>query len=143
MNEFNQKDLQAAMETRRPFLGQYGWSWWAWERRLYHVLSEKWCGNDAAPLNHRTLYVDDDGCRRVFSFLNDSFEIGIGYPDRWHAIIRRPAIHKFIFWYLRQWAFGEWFGLRRWLWYRLLHRSCERTRAAGAALRNLQQVEQE
>jgi len=116
-----------ALETRRRILGAYGWSFDAWEQRLYHLLSEKWCGNDNVPLGNRTLTTDDDGCERVFSFLNDSFEIGIGCPDRWHAIIRRETIHRFIWWYLRQWALGEWFGARRWIWYKLLDRDAGAT----------------
>jgi hypothetical protein len=114
------------LERRRQFLGAYGWSLAAWERRLMHLVAENSCGNDGVPLDWRTLHVDDQGCERVFAFLNDSFEIGIGWPDRWHCIIRREAIHKFIWWYLRQWIFGEWLGLRRWIYYRLLHRSVER-----------------
>ena len=107
--------------------------WWkirsfSVERWLYHALAEKWCGNDNVPLDHRTLYFGNHGCEYVASFLNDSFEIGLGYPDKWHCIIRREAFHKLIFWYLRLWAFSEWFGLRRWIWYKLLHRSVGRHR---------------
>jgi len=96
------------------------------EKWLYHLLSEKWCGNDMVPLDHRTLYVNNHGCDYVFSFLNDSFEIGIGYPNKWHTILRRETIHKFIWWYLRLWIFSEWFGLRRYIWYKLLHRQVNR-----------------
>lgn len=121
------------------------------ERWLYRALAERDCGNDGVPLTHRTLYVDERGqvyqseqvhsdtltphgkeqmsIMNVFSFLNDSFEIGIGWPNKWHCILRREAIHRFIWWYLRQWAFGEWFGLRRAIWYWLLSRSVARTRA--------------
>ena len=123
----------ACLETRKRWLGSYGWSFLSWERRLYYLLSEHWCGNEMVPLDHRSIHIDDDGCTRVFCFLDDSFEIGIGYPDEWHAIIRRPAIHRFIWWYLCQWAFGEWFGVRRWIWYKLLHRSCKRHNSIGKA----------
>lgn len=98
------------------------------ERLLYRLLSEKWCGNEMVPLDHRTLRVPNDGCEYVFGFLNDSFEIGIGWPDRWHGIYRREVIHRFIWWYLRQWVFGEWFGLRRWIWYKLLNRRVNTSR---------------
>lgn len=81
------------------------------------------------PLDHESITVDDDGVERVFCFLNDSFEIGIGYPSEWHAIIRRPAIHRFMRWYIRRWAWGEWFGLRRWIFYGLLSRRVARNRA--------------
>lgn len=99
-----------------------------WENRARHLVSEKWCGNEMVPLDHRTLYFDNHGCEMVASFLNDSFEIGIGYPNKWHTIIRRESIHKLIRWYLRQFIFGEWCGLRRWAFYKLLHRSVERHR---------------
>jgi hypothetical protein len=94
------------------------------EEIVYSLLSEKWCGNDIAPLDHHTLYVNNNGCEYVFSFLNDSFEVGLGYPSKWHTIIRRECFHKIMFWYLRQWIFSEWFGLRRKIWYWLLHRRC-------------------
>ena len=96
------------------------------EDALYRLLSEADCGNEGVPLSHRTLRAESHGCEYVFCFLNDSFEIGIGYPSEWHGIYRRELIHKFIWWYLRQWTFGEWLGLRRWIWYKLLHRRCEK-----------------
>jgi hypothetical protein len=114
------------------------------ENWLYHRLSDHslGCGNDFVPLDHRTLYVDHNGqflryegvysdthgIVNVFTFLDDSFKIGIGWPSKWHCILRREVIHTFIWWYLRQWAFGEWFGVRRWLWYKLLHRRVARSR---------------
>jgi hypothetical protein len=112
---------------------------------LYHILSDRTFspGNDFVPLHWSSLYVTDDGKRctlpeptsdaysrapliHVFSFLDDSFSIGIGWPDRWHCILHRPVVHAFIRWYLRQWIFGEWFGLRRVIWYWLLRRRCAR-----------------
>jgi hypothetical protein len=120
------------------------------ENWVYHLLSEKWCGNDMVPLDHRALYVDDKGkCWRerevhsdsltpygkdrmsvmnVFCFLNDSFDIGVGSPSRWHCMIRREAMNKFVWWYLRQRIFGEWCGLRRWAWYKLLFRRVYKSR---------------
>lgn len=99
------------------------WMKWKPERMIYRWLSEDWCGNENVPLDHRTLYAQEkNGCEYVFSFLNDSFEIGIGYPNKWHGIYRREVINKFIRWYLWQWSVGEWFGLRRWIWYKMLNR---------------------
>jgi len=93
---------------------------------LFDLLGEKWCGNVTVPLSQRTMeYKDPQGCDYVFSFV-DAFEIGIGYPDKWLCLLRREAVNKFIWWYLRQWAFGEWFGLRRVVWYCLLHRKVNR-----------------
>lgn len=99
---------------------------------LYHALSEDWCGNDSVPLDHRTLRVQEkDGCEYVFCILNDAFEVGIGYPNKWHGLYRREVFHRMIFWYLRQWIFGEWLGIRRWIWYKLLHARCKRHSAVG------------
>ncbi len=97
------------------------------ENRLYDLLGDEFCGGTTMPLDHRALkWRSEDGVDRVFVFLNDAFEVGVGYPDQWQAIIRREDWHKMMRWYLRQWAFGEWFGLRRWAWYKLLHRRVNR-----------------
>jgi len=56
----------------------------------------------------------------VAEFLNDSYEIGIGFPDKWLVILRREYFHKLILWYIWRWIWGEWFGLRRWLFYKFL-----------------------
>jgi len=97
------------------------------EDRLYHLLGE----NDSVPLDWRTLaWRSKDGCDRVLVFLNDGFEIGIGYPHEWQVILSRKDFDMMIRWYLRQWAVGEWFGLRRALWYRLLNRRVERSKRA-------------
>ena len=101
------------------------------EEFLFKVLSDEWCGNESVPLNHKTLYVPEGDSKYVFSFLNDSFEIGIGWPNKWHGIYRREVIRKFVFWYLFQWSICEWFGLRRWLWYKLLHRRVESYKKFG------------
>lgn len=119
----------------------YSWLkrlWWkvaghrSLEGLIYHGLSEHWGGNDMVPLDHRTLYITEkNGCDYVFSFLNDSFDIGIGYPNQWHVILRRETIHSFIFWYLRQWVFGGWLGIRRWIWYKMLRRRVVGYRRVG------------
>lgn len=102
------------------------------ENFLYELLSEKWCGNHCVPLDHRILeFKSRHGCEEVVMFSNDAFEIGFGWPNRWHMFYRREDFHRIIFWYLRQWAFGEWFGLRRIIWYWLLHRRCERHNKYG------------
>lgn len=98
------------------------------ENFIYKILSEKYCGDNCVPLQGKTLYVNSHGCDYVFSFLNDSFEIGIGYPSRWHGIYRRECIHKFILWYLKNYIFGEWLGLRRYVWYKLLNRKVNKYR---------------
>jgi hypothetical protein len=110
---------------------RFRWRWLhrhAVEDLLYHILSTEDCGNNGVPLNHSTLrFQDYHGCEQVVSFLNDSFEVGIGSPERWDLMIERKDFHRIIRWYLGQWAL-EWFGLRRWIWYKLLYRRVERPR---------------
>lgn len=68
--------------------------------------------------------------RNGLTFLNDSFEIGISVfeeecgqvtADRWMATLPVWVFRRMALWYLWRWAWGEWFGLRRWLFYRWLH----------------------
>ena len=71
------------------------------------------------------------------AFLNDAGEIGIAveYPgeeSRWAAIIPANAFRRIALWYVARWACGEWFGLRRRLYYRWLHRHVARMEHARA-----------
>lgn len=84
------------------------------------VIGNEWCGNGGPPLDHRSVYVYDDGVYRVFSMLNDGHEVGIGYPDEWHVIMRRKAVRMLAWWTFKLWV-TDWFGLRSALWYRALH----------------------
>ncbi len=60
------------------------------EDRLYDLLGDEFCGNTTMPLDHRSLkWTSDGGVDRVFVFLNDAFEVGIGYPDEWQVMLRR------------------------------------------------------
>lgn len=96
------------------------------EKFLYNLLSDKTTGSTSVPLSWSSKKIDDRGCERIISFINDSFDIGIGSPDKWYVIMRREAFHKMIRWYLIKWSFGEWFGLRRTIWYWLLKRRCSK-----------------
>jgi hypothetical protein len=62
----------------------------------------------------------------VVVFENDAFELGFGYPDKWHMFIRRQDFHKIMRWYMFNWGYREWFGLRRTIWYKLLSRRVAR-----------------
>ena len=106
------------------------------ENWFYHALSTEWCGNDCVPCDYKTLRFKDDGCERVASITNDGFEISIGRPDEWWGSIRRKNARRlawFILW--DWWIWGEWFGLRRTIWYWLLHRRCERSNKIAKLLR--------
>jgi hypothetical protein len=96
------------------------------ERKIFDALGKDYCGNKTMPLDHDTFYYKDGEVERVVSFLNDAHELGFGYKDEWHTIISRKGFHKIVRWYLKRWALGEWFGLRRYLWYKFLFRSVNR-----------------
>ena len=69
-----------------------------------------------------------DGVDHVAVFNNDAFEVWLGYPDKWLAHYSRKDFEKIIRWYLWRRIYGEWFGLRRSLWYWLLKRRVARSK---------------
>ena len=86
------------------------------------------------------------GCQKshTMGFTNDAFELVIGttydegktHDSVNNLIIRVEPFRKLALWYLWRWAWGEWFGLRRWLFYKWLHwkvQGYERQKAAWAA----------
>lgn len=97
------------------------------EERLY-----QWLGHYDYPYTHPPghelrMMIDDDQLARVG---NDGFELWLGTMDHWHVFYRAPEARKlarFILW--NWWAKATWFGLRPWLWYKLLARRCNRDRA--------------
>lgn len=97
-----------------------------WENKLYDLLGYRLVGNTVPPLDNTTLHYHDDGIHWVASITEDAHEVGLGYYDEWKMFINRPQFHKIIRWYLWQWSVHDWFGLRRWLWYKLLHRMVNR-----------------
>lgn len=70
------------------------------------------------------------------SFNNDAFEIWLGtkyieherVDEQWEFHDRTEVFRRIALWYLWRWAWGEWFGLRRWLYYKNLHRRCEKVK---------------
>lgn len=67
-----------------------------------------------------------DGEWRSFNIQNDGFELHIGYVDSETGNVRgaqlsRPEVLLLVRWLLVEYfARGEWFGLRRWTYYRAL-----------------------
>jgi len=57
---------------------------------------------------------------QVISFTNDGWQIGLGYEFKWCMMIDRSSWNKMIRWYIWRWIRGEWFGLKRWLFYRYI-----------------------
>jgi hypothetical protein len=62
------------------------------------------------------------------SFQNDAHDVGlwVRYDEEnrqhWDAIMSTEHFRKMALWYLWRWAWGEVFGLRRWLYYKDLSR---------------------
>ncbi len=101
------------------------------EGKAFIMLGDDWGGNPGPPGQNvivRTDYADEAGVERVFSWgSNDGFDLGIGYPDEWHVFINRKEAAA-LWWAITRRALSTWFGVRRWLWYKLLNRRVERTR---------------
>ena len=106
---------QASARRRRTF-----------EEWLYDALGTEWGGNTNPPLDLYGFDVPMEGGtnpedKYVFRLTNDAFEVYMGYPSEWRFHMNRRTARKFVWWYLK-WHVFEWFGLRRWLWYKLLFR---------------------
>lgn len=70
-------------------------------------------------------------------FGNDAFDVMIyrkfrGEKSRWALFIAAEDFRKLALWYLWRWAWGEWFGLRRHLFYWNLNREIQKQKAIRA-----------
>lgn len=99
---------------------------------LYEALGGEWCGNISPPLDKRKIYTSDG---YVVSLNNDGFETWIGTPDKWCWHTKNAEFRKIALWHLRIWIFVDWFGLRSWIWYKLLRRQCEEIKRMGKLMR--------
>ena len=96
------------------------------ERILFHRLGDHTLGGSGVPLERASKSVRSRHCEYVIGFVNDAFEVGLGYPDHWKFLCPRGVFLRFVLWYLWKWAWSDWFGLRRRLWYWLLSRRVKR-----------------
>ena len=100
------------------------------EDRLYEALGGQWCGNTTAPMDNRAYRWGHDGDDyRVVSQGEDGSAVWIGTAHEWHTSMSLQRFRRIAMWTLWQWAWGDWFGLRTRIWYRLLRRRCDRHRA--------------
>lgn len=133
---------QVAARPRR-WQDRLRWRLNEWRVRLREWLLEDKAGQGLGgpPNNWQSLQVRDtwrgrDGAEYSAHFGDDatSIMIWVRYPDepadggRWLCDLRTPIFRRLALWYLWRWAYGEWFGLRRWLFYRWLHRHVARMR---------------
>lgn len=96
---------------------------------IYDILGDGDRGNPSPPGSNQSLDFGEKGrdpaSRPMYvasTWVNDGFEIGIGYPSEWHAMYRDKDARKlawFILW--DWWAVATWFGLKRKIWYSALY----------------------
>lgn len=97
------------------------------EDKMFILLGDDWGGvpNPPGQLT-RVTYADTDGIEYVFSYRgNDGFELGIGYPEKWLTHLSQRAARR-LWWAITKNHLSTWFGVRRWLWYKLLSRQVNR-----------------
>lgn len=77
------------------------------------------------PMDHLKFYFNQ---YELISLNNDGGEVWFGRSDKWYFFMSHPEFRSVIFWYLRTWAFKDLFGLRTWVYYKLLTHECNRHR---------------
>jgi len=101
---------------------------WRW---LYNVAGRDFGGTTAAPndgtwspmFTSRQHGMSTGHAWFAMTFGNDSFDVVIytQYTDEAHSrvyfMMAADDFRGLALWYLWRWAWGEWFGVRRWLWY--------------------------
>ena len=92
-----------------------------------HAITSEWCGNRHPPNDHATLRWErhmDGGQEnyRCASWGEDAGTLWIGWANSWDTRIRRRDALRMAGWILWRWAWGDWCGLRRALFYWDLHR---------------------
>ena len=110
------------------------------ENWLYKTLSNGWCGNTCPPMDNRKYkwfqedkFADDD--YYVFSQGEDGHEMWIGHAHEWYFHLELKRFRYIALWTIYQWFVVDWFGLRTWLWWKLLFKQCDRTKKALVLVR--------
>lgn len=71
------------------------------------------------PLDKRKFYFAKD---ELIMFTEDGGEVYLGTSNNWDWHTKHKEFRKIVFWYLFQWAFVDWFGVRTHVWHWLLRR---------------------
>ena len=119
------------MNNQGDCLGKAETGWRIKWRKFWGKVWEHFFGDIPNIHESKTIEFRDNKPFYIASFVDDSFYIGVGFHTEWLVILRRTTLHKLIFWYLWRFAYGEWFGLRRYLFYKFLHRRCEKIKKFG------------
>lgn len=64
--------------------------------------------------------VDSDESELLLVLRGDAVDVYTGNREFVHFALSREVVIRFAIWTLRWWAFDQWFGLRMWLWFRLI-----------------------
>lgn len=117
-------------------------------RRLLNLFGMTWCGNEGSIPEPRSLYAiqppggparfesgpdakydRDRDLVHVFTTNNDGFELWLGYPDQWLFHCSRRQARRLAWFILWTWMVRtDWFGVRRWAYYKALHSVVETSR---------------
>ena len=122
------------MMKKKPSRTRFNWRWY-WPRLRAWLLEDRpGAGLGGPPNNWQSAKIvptrtsGDTGVEYTYiGFRNDAFEIWIGKKyndsaDTWMGFVSAPTFRRMAIWYLWRWAWGEWFGLRRKLFYWDLNR---------------------
>ncbi len=117
MNEAQEAQPSVESHPRRRSLEEW----------LYDALGTQACGNTCAPGDWMKMPGGLNESTPIVSVGEDGFTLWLGGVHVWQFSMSRVAARKLALWVLFRWWIGaEWFGLRRWAWYKLLHRRCAR-----------------
>ena len=93
------------------------------EQFIYRRLGSHACGNVVAPCDWMSMHGGISSTYPVVHITEDAFTLWIGSANEWAFHMSRREARRlawFVLW--RWWICGEWFGLRRALWYWALRR---------------------
>lgn len=101
----------------------------------YETLGSRWGGNTCPPMDNRAYRWQDTGMVErddywTFSQGEDGGTMWIGHANEWKFHLSLKRFRRIALWTIWQWAWGDWFGLRTWLWYRILRRKVNRYKGA-------------
>lgn len=125
---------------------------WRWHFREWRYRVRTWLledGTNGGPPNNWSSSGEMRSCGwgmvgdsvHQIRFGNDASELWIsrkydGHGEDWHWVGTYPTkdFHRIARWVLWRWAWGEWFGLRRWIYFKWLHRHVARMLAKRPAM---------
>lgn len=90
---------------------------------LYNILGQYDGFYTRPPLDHRKLYLNSN---ELICFNNDGGEVWLGRSDEWCWRCKHRDFQKIVLWYLYQWVFVDWLGLRTKIWFYLLRQKIKR-----------------